>query len=93
MSDVLDSLRVFVAAVVRDELARAKPAAVEHISAAEYAERYSISLTTVRDAIREGRLEHKRIGRSVRIPGTAQIESRRSRKAGARMRLLRGGRP
>lgn len=96
MSDVLDSLRAFIAAAVRDELARIKPANdVDHLTVAAYARRYSISERTVRDAIRDARLEHVRIGRSVRVVANAEIRTRRSGSNAtqrARMRLLRGGR-
>lgn len=90
MSDVLDSLRAFIAAAVRDELAKARPANdVDHLTVAAYARRYSISERTVRDAIRDQRLEHVRIGRSVRIPAQAQISARVDVVTGrARLKLL-----
>lgn len=95
MSDVLDSLRAFVSEIVRDELAKSRavePAA--HLTVAEYAFRWSLSETTVRAAVRDGRLAHERIGRAVRIPADARI-ARRERASGAprdraRLRLLGG---
>lgn len=94
-ADVIAGLRAIIAEAVARELDRrgVRPANDDaHITAAEYARRYSISLTTVRDAIREGRLPAQRIGRAVRIPASARIETRRAQR-GARMKLLRGGRP
>lgn len=91
MSDVLDSLRAFVASVVRDELAKAKPANDAHLTVAQYAQRYSISERTVRDAIRDRRLEHVRIGRSVRVPASAQIAPRIDEVTQrARLMLMKG---
>jgi excisionase family DNA binding protein len=77
-----------IRAVVREELAKAKPAndSNEHLTVATYAARLSISERTVRDAIRESRLEHVRIGRSVRIPAGAKIE-RKVDEATKRARL------
>lgn len=72
MSDLEELIRK----IVRDELAKAaKPAndETEQLTVAEYARRWSISTSTVRAAIREGRLEHSRVGRAVRIPAGARI--------------------
>jgi excisionase family DNA binding protein len=63
-----------IRAIVRDELARIVPTpSVEALTAADYARRWSISVSTVRAAIREGRLASVKIGRSVRIPHDAEI--------------------
>jgi excisionase family DNA binding protein len=64
--------------LVRAELDRrqalaAATAAPELITAAEFARRRSISISTVRAAIRERRLDVTRIGRAVRIAADAQI--------------------
>lgn len=45
-------------------------------SPAEYAARLGIGVSTVRIAIREGRLESIRVGRAVRIPVSAVIRRR-----------------
>jgi excisionase family DNA binding protein len=81
-----------------DERVRAALAEREHspdaITVTEYARRWSISKSTVRAAIREGRLEAVHIGRAVRIPADAKIGRRapRDRTERARLALLRGGR-
>lgn len=72
-----------------------KPAndASEHLTVAAYAQRYSISERTVRDAIREGRLEHMRIGRAVRVVAGARIGPRVDAVTErARLTLLKGKR-
>lgn len=63
----------------------------EAITVAAYAQRYSISESTVRKALADGRLEHEHVGRSVRIPADAKIQPR-ARDAGSRadLILLRG---
>lgn len=86
----MSDLEQLIRQIVRDELAKAKPAndaALEYLTVAEYARRLSVSERTVRDAIREGRLEHERIGRAVRVPSAAHIE-RRQDPATARARLV-----
>lgn len=61
-------------ALIRDELAKTpQPARADAVTAAEYARRRSISVSTVRAAIREGRLEAVKIGRAVRISANAEI--------------------
>lgn len=64
-----------VAALVRAEVraATAPSALPRYVSAKEYAEARSIAVSTVRAAIREGRLPAKHIGRAVRIPSDAEI--------------------
>jgi len=88
-----------VRAIVRDELAKAKPAndGDEHVTVAQYAARYAISERTVRDAIRDNRLPSIRIGRAVRVPPHVRIAARAAPSANptadrARLRLLRGAR-
>lgn len=86
-----------IRSIVRDELAKTKPAnddqTGEHLTVAAFARRLSISERTVRDAIRERRLEHVRIGRSVRIPAVARIEPRVDEATKrARLTLLGSGR-
>lgn len=74
----MSDLDAIIRAIVRDELAKReiKPANDEHLTVAEYARRWSLSERTVRDAIRDGRLAHQRIGRAVRVPASAKIEPR-----------------
>jgi excisionase family DNA binding protein len=75
--DLEQLIRDAVAAELDARGIKAKPANdVEAITVAAYAARYSISERTVRDAIREGRLDHVRIGRAVRIPASARIGAR-----------------
>ncbi len=60
--------------VVREELAAARAApADELLTMAEFARRHSISESTVRAAIRAGRLPAVKIGRAVRVRADAQI--------------------
>lgn len=87
MSELEDLIRK----IVRDELAKAaKPANDEHerLTVAEYARRWSISTSTVRAAIREGRLQHSRVGRAVRIPAGARIGRSAVDEATERARLV-----
>jgi excisionase family DNA binding protein len=92
--DLVPVLRELVRQVVREELAQARPANDgDHLTVAAYAARLSISERTVRDAIREGRLEHARIGRAVRIPAAAKIAPRvDAATQRARLALLGSGR-
>jgi len=94
-------LRELVAELVRAELDKrqalaAATAAPELITAAEYARRYSISISTVRAAIREHRLDVTRIGRAVRIAADATIHAADAEIAEAtevaRRKLLRARR-
>lgn len=90
-TDILAGLRAMIVAVVRDELGKSAPT-VEHLTVADYARRWSISPSTVRVAIREGRLPSTRIGRAIRIAAEAKI-SRSSTKTStdrARLRLMGG---
>ena len=74
---VVTDLEQTIRAIVRDELAKSKPA--ELVSVAAYAEARSISESTVRVAIREGRLDvvrYGRTGRAVRVRATDEIGER-----------------
>lgn len=81
-----------IRAIVRDELAKQKPANdIEHVSIAEYARRWSLSTRTVRDAIHDGRLDATKIGRVYRIALNAKIAERvRDVTEHARLVLLGG---
>jgi excisionase family DNA binding protein len=69
-----DKLREMIREVVQEEIAKAGGAAGgELVTVAKYAERCSISQSTVRAAIADGRLEAVKIGRAVRIPANATI--------------------
>lgn len=59
--------------VSRDE----QPAEAKLVTVAAYAAQHSLGNSTVRRAIREGRLAHEKIGRLVRIPADAVIANRR----------------
>lgn len=91
MSDLEQTIRALVTSIVRDELAKQQPANDGAITVAAYARRYAISERTVRDAIREGRLDHVRIGRAVRIPAEARIEPRVDGKTARARLVLLGG--
>ncbi len=90
-------LKEFVREVVREELARAKPAPITPavVSVAAYARERSISESTVRKAIRDHRLDVVRIGSALRVPVAAVIGKRpvaNDRTDRARARLLGTGR-
>lgn len=73
MSDLTSMVRAIVREEVQRAMADAKPARDGFVSVSDYAARHSISRSTVRAAIREGRLPAVRIGRSVRIAWDASI--------------------
>lgn len=77
MSDFSTSLRDLIRDVVRDELASALASRAAEaptlVTVAAYAAARSISPSTVRAAIRDGRLPATRIGRAVRLDSTAEI--------------------
>lgn len=94
MSDLEQTIR----AIVRDELAKAKPSdpAPELVTVDAYAAARSISPSTVRAAIRDGRLPAVKIGRAVRVRMTDEIArpARNENRADAaveraRMRIVR----
>lgn len=69
-------VRELVRSEVRAELAKATtspPATPTYVSAAEYARARSISVSSVRNAIRSGRLPALKIGSSVRVRADAEI--------------------
>jgi excisionase family DNA binding protein len=72
-----DAIRRLVRDEVRAELAKVPalqlPAASPYTSIAEYAKERSISVSTVRNAIREGRLPAMKIGAAVRVRRDAEI--------------------
>lgn len=93
MTDFEQNLRKLVEQVVRDVLAEHKPASNDtHLTVAEYARRWSLAESTVREAIREKRLDHDRIGRAIRIVADARIRPPHSDATErARLVLLGGG--
>jgi excisionase family DNA binding protein len=71
-----EMIHEMVRAEVRAEVARviaSAPAQPTHVSVAEYAAARSISVSTVRNAIRAGRLPAIRIGTAVRVPVDVEI--------------------
>jgi len=77
-------------AVLRRELAAAlagEQPSRAHVTIAEYARARSVSPSTVRAAIREGRLPSLRVGRAVRVPSDVEIANRTTR-----LGVLNGGR-
>ncbi len=75
MSDLEKTLQAMIEREVSRQLAAARPAndAPVCVTIAEYARARSISESTVRLAIREGRLPAQKIGRAVRIKPTDEI--------------------
>lgn len=75
MTDLNDTIRQ----IVRDEVQRllstkdAPRTDPNYVTVNDYARQRSISTSTVRAAIRDGRLAAMRIGRSVRISADAEI--------------------
>lgn len=89
MTDLEKHIETMVTAIVRRELATATTAP---FTVAQYAERWQISESTVRQAISDGRLDVIRNGRSIRIAPDSRISRRpRERRERARLALLRGG--
>lgn len=68
-----ETIEAIVRRVVREEIASAVKPQAQYVTVAAYAAARSISVSTVRAAIREGRLPKKPIGRSVRVPASAEI--------------------
>jgi excisionase family DNA binding protein len=71
-----EMIREIVRSEVRAEVERViaiGPAQPTHVSVTEYAAARSISVSTVRNAIRAGRLPAIRIGTAVRVPAEAEI--------------------
>lgn len=96
MSDtVTDSLRALVRAEIAAVLAERdrQPAPPDLVTMADYAAARSISISTVRAAIKDGRLEAHRIGRAVRVrPGdeiatVARTKTNRNAVAARRLGL------
>lgn len=92
LRDLEVALRAAVVAIVREERANASPAQAELVTVAEYARRRSISESTVRKAIREGRLEVTRVGRAVRVSADAQVAASEEVTLHRRLDRLLGGR-
>lgn len=70
-------LEQIVRRVLREELAAIAPKA-GLVTVAAFAAARSISTSTVREAIRDGRLKATRIGRAVRVEASAEISEPRS---------------
>lgn len=89
MTDLEKHIETMVTAIVRRELATATTAP---LTVAQYAARWQISESTVRQAIAQHRLDAIRNGRSIRIAPDSKIERRpRDRRERTRLGLLRGG--
>jgi excisionase family DNA binding protein len=74
---VARSLADLIRGIVRQELdQRAAESAVRHLTVSAYAATHSLGKSTVRTAIREGRLPVERIGRAVRVRADAVIAPR-----------------
>lgn len=72
-----DLVRTLVRDEVQRELAKVPalqvPTASPYVSVADYAKARSISVSTVRNAVREGRLPAMKIGSAVRVKSDAEI--------------------
>ena len=74
----MSDLEALIRAIVRDELQAElskveQQAAPSHVTVREYATARSISISTVRNAVRAGRLPAIRIGSAVRVQANAEI--------------------
>jgi excisionase family DNA binding protein len=90
----VSDLEQLIRAIVRDEIGKtpANDTEPERVTVDEYARRWSLSPSTVRQAIRDKRLEVFRIGRAIRIAADAKI-AKRAGTANERavLQLMRGG--
>ena len=87
------SIEEQIRAIVREELARLaeRPQAPDLVTLRAYAAARGISVSTVRAAIREGRLEAYQIGRAVRVrPGDEIARPVRAREKVDRTRAAAG---
>lgn len=91
-------LETLLRRIVREELeqllaARDRDATPDLLTVRSYAERHSISQSTVRQAIRDGRLQAQRIGRAVRVPARGVIAPRADAETpdAVALRILAGG--
>jgi hypothetical protein len=75
-ASLYDVVRDIVRTELRREIDRALAERVEpptYVSAADYALARSISISTVRNAIRDGRLPAIKVGAAIRVPARAEI--------------------
>jgi excisionase family DNA binding protein len=63
LEQILEAIAVRVRQVVREELAAHGPAATELVTPREYARDHSIAVSTVRQMIKDGRIEALKIGK------------------------------
>lgn len=73
MTPLEHALRTLITEIVREELGKLMPTPADLVTVAEFARRRSISPSTVRHAIRDGRLPVTSIGRAVRVAADATI--------------------
>ena len=97
MTGLEQIIETIVRRVIREELAELKEPTVDHVTVAAYAAKHSLGVSTVREAIREGRLPAVKIGRAVRVPAEAQIGApvrvvKVETPAAIAARILAGGR-
>lgn len=85
----IEQLTKLITQIVRAELAAARPAEAENITAAAYAAKHSIGVSTVRQAIAEKRLPCIKIGRLVRVPSTATISPKQTDTQTRKDRVLK----
>ncbi len=95
MNGIEQLLEAMVRRVVREELAAAQAQPAEQfVTIAVYADAHSIGESTVRAAIRDGRLPSTKIGRAVRISSTAKIAGKTTETSSITDRVfgvMRGG--
>lgn len=92
MTDFAEAIRLMVREEVERALAAKPSPAPDFVTVAEYARRRSISESTVRAAVREGRLPAERIGRAVRVPADVRIAPANARAVAAVTRDIRSAR-
>jgi excisionase family DNA binding protein len=93
-------LRELIREVVRAELGELGRRPGKHVSVKDYADARSIATSTVRAAIKSGRLPSIKVGRAVRVPADVEIATKTATPASddptalaeRRLGLVRGGR-
>jgi hypothetical protein len=69
-------IETIVRRVIREEIATVAKPTPTMMSVADYATAKAVCESTVRKAIRDGRLEHEKVGAALRIPADAEIRRR-----------------
>lgn len=97
VDQMLEQFAELVATKLAEKLAGAKNTGAELVTIATYAAHRKISQSTVRQAIRDGRLTATRCGRAVRLAADAEISQAakpnqdKLAARSAKLRLIGGG--